>query len=101
MTCSNCGPSKYSPEYNRRFKPENASGCCGGNSPDCDVPSKAVEGSPLWDWEQEHGKLVAHITKKLGDDGRFFLEIERVACGKSSTRQERKGCCSLKYRVVR
>jgi hypothetical protein len=44
---------------------------------------------------------VTNITKKLGDDGRYFLEIIRTPCGKPNARQDRKGCCSLRYRVAR
>ena len=103
MSCKHCGPSKNSPEYYKKFKPENNSGCaCGGpNTNDCDQPSTAIEGSPRWEWEQEHGKLITNIVKKIGDDGRFFLDVEKVPCGKPNTRQKRKGCCSLRYRVVR
>ena len=27
--CHGCGPSKYSPEYYAKQKPENHAGCCG------------------------------------------------------------------------
>lgn len=101
MSCSNCGPSKYSPEYYRRFKPESNSGCGVKNSNDCSSPSNAAAGSPRQLWEEKYGKLVTNITKKLNDDGRYFLEIIRTPCEKTNTRQNRKGCCSLRYRVAR
>lgn len=100
MSC--CGSRESSPEYNKQFKPENNSGCCNGkNSPDCDVPSKAIEGSARWEWEQKYGKLVTNIKRKIGPDGRFFLEVIKKPCEKPGNRSERKECCSVRYRVAR
>ena len=101
MSCSSCRTSIHQPEYYRRFKPESNSGCGAKNSNDCSSPSNAAAGSPRQLWEEEYGKLVTNITKKLGDDGRYFLEIIRTPCGKPNARQDRKGCCSLRYRVAR
>jgi len=101
MGCDKCGASKYSPEFNKRFKGENNSGCGVKNSKSCDSPSLAAAGSPRAEWEAVHGKLITHVTRKLGDDGRFFLEIIRIPCEPTSTRKSRHCCCSLRYRVAR
>lgn len=101
MSCGNFGPSEFSPEYNLRFKPENNSACCGGNSPDCDKPSTARVGSHRWEWEQVHGKLVTRITEELDENGRWRLTIKREPCPLKAGGLKRTACCSLRYKVVR
>lgn len=100
MCC--CGfLSENSPEYNKRYKPESNSGCCkGGGADNCSQPSKAANGSPLWNWEQKYGKLVDTVYQKLGEDGRFYLFHEKTACQKV-VNKKKNGCCSMKYKIIR
>jgi hypothetical protein len=101
MSCKGCQPSKFSPEHNRQFKPENNSGC-GSKAPnDCDKPSGAIEGSPLWNWEQKHGRLTFNYQNVLGEDGRWAVLYEKSPCPKTTTRKDRQICCSIKYKVIR
>lgn len=100
MGCGSCGPNKHQPESTRRFKPENTSGCGSGNDNKCDTPSSAIKNTPRGEWEEKYGKLITNVTKKLGPDGRFYLDIQRVPCGKPE-KPTKQSCCSLKYRIVR
>lgn len=102
MAC--CGqsrnPSSY--EYAHPFKPENNSGCsCCGKNLGCDTPSAAIEGSPLWQWEQIYGKLVTVFTDVYDENGHVQHVIERIPCPKESSKSTRTGCCSVKYRFSR
>ncbi len=90
-----------SPEYQKQFKPESNSGCCCPGIDSCSKPSKAREGSALWEWEQIHGKLLNTITRELGADGRWHQVITRSACEQTSSRSSRRSCCSLGYKVIR
>jgi len=101
MSCCSPGPSQYSPEYDRQFKFENNAGCCCDNNGDCDTPSRAKEGSPLWKWEQVHGKLITVFTMLSDTNGHSYTHIERKVCPLSKPKRQRKDCCVLKYRVVR
>jgi len=98
MCCGNT--STESPEYNKRSKPESNNGCCNGGLDSCDNPSKARKGSPLWKWEQIHGRLIGKFTEEIGPDGRIRTIYEKTTCPKVKTKK-RKGCCSLNYRVMR
>lgn len=40
MCTRGCGPSKYSPEFERRYKPENHAGCCCKGSREEEAPEK-------------------------------------------------------------
>jgi hypothetical protein len=99
MSC-NGNPSVEAPEHNKRSKPENNNGCCCGGGDDCSRPSKARKGSPLWNWEQEHGRLIGVFTEEIGSDGRKLVVYSKTTCPETKT-QKRKGCCSLRYRVLR
>lgn len=98
-----CGitPTESSLERRRFFKPENNTGCCCPGIDSCSKPSKARVDSPLWEWEQIHGKLLNTVTRELGSDGRWHHFITRAPCEVTSTRSSRKGCCSLGYKVIR
>lgn len=99
MCCGETGAS--SPEYQKRFKPENNSGCCCGGGPDsCDLPSKARSGSALWEWEQQYGKIVNQVTEELGPDGKFHLVHTKTVC-EQPVRKRSRGCCSLSYKIIR
>lgn len=97
------GPSRYSPEYYRPYKPTNNAGCaCSGNDRNsCDRPSLAKEGSPLWEWEQIHGKLITKITYSQDDQGHRIVLIEKTTCPPKVESPSRHGCCSVGYRVNR
>lgn len=101
MPCCGPGPSEYSPEHNKVFKFENNAGCCCSGNGDCDTPSRAREGSPLWKWEQIHGKLVTIFTTLSDVNGHSYVQIERKSCPASQTRSRRTDCCSIRYRVIR
>lgn len=102
MCCCTGNVSAEAPEYGKRFKSENNTGCgCGGGSSSCDTPSRARSGSALWEWEQTYGKVISQITKELGEDGRWKLVHVKTTCPEESTRSSRKSCCSLRYRVIR
>lgn len=101
MTCCSTTPSRYSPEYHKLFKPENNSGCCCSGNDDCTTPSRAKEGSPLWKWEQIHGKLITIFTTLSDANGHIHTEIERKPCPLTPTRKKRSDCCVLTYRVTR
>ena len=95
------GPSIESLEYTRRYKPENNGGCCrGGSTTSCDDPSKATEGSALWEWEQRYGNIINKITEEHGPDGRLHLVHVKTTCPEVPKTRS-KGCCSVKYRVTR
>ena len=96
------GPSIESIEYTRRYKPENNSGCCTGSGTidDCSMPSKAAEGSALWEWEQRHGRVINKITAERDEDGRFQLVHVKETCPEV-VKPRSKGCCSLNYRITR
>lgn len=96
-----CGPSEYSPEYNKVFKPENNDGCGCGGEKGCDKPSNAKEGTPRWEWEQIHGKLVTYFYKEADENGHTYIRIERRPCPPETKRPKRNDCCSLRYKVAR
>ena len=99
MCCSG-NPSIEAPEYNKRFKLENNNGCCCGGGDDCSRPSKAREGSALWEWEQIYGRIINKITEEHGPDGRLHLVHVKTTCPEVPKTRS-KGCCSVKYRVTR
>ena len=88
-------------EFQRRYKPENNSGCCCTNTGDCTVPSRAVDGSPRANWEKIYGKLVTTITETQDAVGHPVTEIVRTGCGVTTTLNEKTACCSLRYKVTR
>lgn len=98
--CCGGSPSTEAPEYNKRFKSENNGGCCCKGLDSCDYPSKAREGSPLWEWEQIYGRLIGEFTEEIGPDGRKHMVYRKTTCPEVS-KPRKKGCCSLKYRVIR
>lgn len=102
MSCYNCSsPSQSSLEYTRRRKPENTQGCgCGKSANTCDTPSQAVEGSPLYEWEQIHGKLVTTVKVELNDEGRFVQVVEKKPCP-PKIKPHSYGCCSVSYKIIR
>lgn len=100
MGCCARFNSKYSPEYRKFFKPENNVGC-GVRSLGCDTPSLAMEGTPRYEWEQIHGKLVTTLTYSQDAQGHPVTLIERHPCPQEERSQRHPTCCSLKYSVVR
>jgi len=99
MCCSR-NLSTEAPEYNKRSKPESNNGCCNGGLDSCDYPSKARKGSPLWEWEQIHGRLIGKFTEETGPDGRIRTIYVKIICPEVKKRKS-KGCCSLSYRAIR
>lgn len=102
MSCGSCGgggPSKYSPEFTRRQKPESNQGCCpchGASS--CDTPSLASDGSPLAKWEAIYGKLITTVKTVQDEWGHTVQIVEKKTCPLPPERV-RKICCSLRYKV--
>lgn len=93
-------PSKANDiECQRIRKPENHAGSGSKNSPDCNVPTRALPGSPRWEWEQEHGKLITIITRELGDDGKFYYKVEKTTCPVDKSERKRYNCCSFAYKI--
>jgi hypothetical protein len=89
-SCCN-GPGRWSPEYNKKWKPENNSGCsCGGKSLGCNNPSLALTDSPRWQWEQVHGKLVTNFTWENDDNGHIVMKITRTPCPKTSPQTSKR-----------
>lgn len=101
MSCCGSGRNPTSPEYTRRYKPENNAGCgCRGiNS--CDTPSLAEEGSALYEWEQIYGKLVTTISFQQDAYGRKVQVVTKTPCPKSNSESSTHGCCALRYKVIR
>lgn len=103
MSC--CGnPARIgSPEEGKLFKPESNAGCCGGNT-GCDGQSNARAGTPRYEWEQENGKLVTVITTERVDVGlgttALVQTYRREVCEKTTSSQK-KGCCAIRYKVIR
>lgn len=98
------GPTRFSPEYTRQWKAQNNAGCaCSGTDRNnCDKPSLAKVGSPLWEWEQIYGKLTTRIIHTQDDQGHSLVTIEKIPCPvRISTKSSRHGCCSASYRVNR
>lgn len=101
MSCQSCGPAPNSLEYQRRRKPENSNGCgCASSANTCDTPSLAIEGSPLYIWEQKYGKLVTTIKEIQDENGKIVKIIEKKPCPKKENKPT-NGCCALRYRVIR
>ena len=101
MSCGSCGPSPYSLEYQRRRKPENGNGCgCASPANTCDSPSLAIEGSPLYEWEQKYGKLVTTVTFEQDENGRTVQVVEKKPCPLEE-KPRTSSCCSLRYKVSR
>ncbi len=100
MSCRSCGPSEYSPEFTRQFKPENNAGCGVKDTNECDDPSLAREDSALWNWEQEHGRLITE-AKMIYIDGRSTIIFQKIACPKPVTKSGPASCCSFRYKVTR
>lgn len=102
MSCGcGTGPSKYSPEYTRRYKPENNVGCCCGSTGNCDTPSRALEGTPRWEWEQEYGKLVTKIVVEQDLDGIYREKVKREPCPLSKSSVKNNNCCIFRYKIQR
>ncbi len=103
MCCSNCGPSRFSPEFTKRYKPQNHRGCsCGsGNDNKCDSESLAPVGSPLYEWEQIYGKLITTVKFIQNEWGETVQVVEKTPCPKLTERQHTRSCCSLRYKVRR
>lgn len=92
------GNGRYSEEFYRRRKPENHAGCGVRNS-GCGDPSRAYEGTPLWDFEQKYGKIVTEVTWNLNESGRKEQKIVKKICPKETDHTYKSECCSLRYRV--
>jgi hypothetical protein len=101
MSCSSCGAGRFSPEYTKKQKPQNHNGCCcsGGNNNSCDTPSSAPVGSPLYNWEQIHGKLITNVTFVQDEFGHKIQVVEKIPCPIKSKPKKSTGCCSLRYRT--
>lgn len=100
MSCSSCGPSPFSIEYQRRKKPENNNGCgCSTGPNTCETPSLAIEGSPLYIWEQKYGKLVTTVTLEQDLFGKKIQVVKKNPC--KNVDKKRKNCISSFYRVIR
>lgn len=97
--CSN--PGRWSPEFKKVYKAENTAGCCcnGSGRNDCEKPSLARPGSPLWEWEKNHGKLITKIIHTQDDQGHTITRILKTTCPIKTERPSRFGCCSLTYRT--
>jgi hypothetical protein len=100
--CCGCAPRSTSAyEYSHPYKPENNVGCGCGRSIDCDTPTRAVEGTPRWTWEQIYGKLVTNFIKSADANGHTHYIIERVSCPVTTISHKKVECCSTSYRFVR
>jgi hypothetical protein len=106
MGCGCCGDlpnDRFQPEYNKRWKPENNSGCdCGGsNRNTCDSPSLARKGSALARFEEIYGKVVTKVSFVQDAQGHTVQVVEKTLCPLKVEQKSRHGCCSLRYRVQR
>lgn len=101
MSCRACSPGEFSPEFNKKFKPENNAGCGASDPETCDTPSIAREGSALWEWEKEHGRVVTLVRLVLGADGRSFEEFVKAVCPLPIVKSGPVRCCALRYKVVK
>jgi hypothetical protein len=105
MSCgAGCGdwPNEHQPEFKRQWKPENNSGCsCSNDRNSCKTPSLAKKGSPLWEWEQIHGKLITTVTFEQNAEGRMVQKVVKTACPIEVKHTSRHGCCTVRYRVNR
>lgn len=104
VSCNNCAthPSPFSPEWKRRAKPENETGCgSGGDRNDCSTPSLADPNSPRGRWEAVHGKLVTRITYGQDAQGHPTVHIQKLACPIPVDRPSPHGSCFFRYRVPR
>lgn len=103
MGCCGKTPRPGSPEVGKAFKPENNAGCGVGNG-GCDSPTKAIEGTARHDWEEEHGKLITVLVTERVDVGlgvtASIQTYRREVCPKTNT-SKRKGCCAIRYKVIR
>lgn len=103
MGCCGQTPREGSPEVGKGFKPENNGGCGVGNT-GCDGKTNAMKGSPRWLWEQENGKLVTVLTSERINIGvgttAFVSKYRREVCEKNVT-PRKKGCCAIRYKVIR
>jgi hypothetical protein len=98
--CGGGDPSRSAPEYNKRYKAENSAGCCCTGLDNCSKPSKARKGSALWNWEQEHGRLIGTFTEEIAPDGRKRIVFSKTTCAETKSSKS-KTCCSLSYKVTR
>lgn len=102
MSCCGQSPSKGSIEFERRYKPENNNGCgCGNVNNDCNAPSRALEGSSVWNWEQKYGKIVVTVTQVQDEQGHTVQIVEKTPCPIVSDKKHTHGCCSVRYKIVR
>jgi hypothetical protein len=101
MSCRACQPGDFSPERNKRFKPENNAGCGVYDPETCDKPSLAPEGSALYEWEKIHGRVITVVEYALGEDGRFAHTLEKTLCPLPVEKSGPVRCCSFRYKVVR
>lgn len=99
--CRACSPGEFSPEFNAQFKPENNAGCGVSDPETCDTPSIAKEGSPLFEWEKIHGRVVTLVRLVLNDEGRIFEEFVKAVCPKTVKKSGPVRCCALRYKVPR
>jgi len=93
--CYHPGPGD--PEFQKRFKPENNSGCqCHGRD-SCDYPTRALAGSPLFDFEEKYGRVINKIQWKL-IDGRRQMIFSKVFCPEKP-KTAHKICCAVRYKI--
>lgn len=101
MGCG-CGSSKNNPEFNRRWKQENNTGCCvGSRDNSCDAPSLAAAESPLAEWEAKYGKLRTTVTFVQNEFGHTVQVVEKKPCPLEVAVPKRNDCCTLRYKIVR
>ena len=98
--CRACTPGESSQEFTRQFKSENNAGCGVSDPETCDTPSIAKEGSVLFEWEKEHGRVVTLVRLVMGADGRSFEEFVKAICPKTVKKSGPVRCCSFRYKVA-
>ena len=99
MCCYSCGPYKNSLEFQRRYKPQNNKSCgCVGPNNICGEPSSAIEGSPLYNWEQIYGKLIKNITYEQSPNGKLIQIVKKTTCP-IIKKNRNVSCCSINYTI--
>lgn len=98
--CRACTPGENSPEFNKQFKSENNAGCGVSDPETCETPSIAKEGSALFEWEKEHGRVVTLVRLVLNDEGRIFEEFVKAVCPKKVVKSGPVRCCAFRYKVA-
>jgi hypothetical protein len=97
---ANLDKTESSPEFDRQYKPENCAGCGLKDTNVCEDPSLAREGSALWKWEQEYGRLIT-TAKMIHIDGRSTIIYQKTPCPIPVKKSGPASCCSFRYKVTR